>query len=127
MASKKGRSVLGPRGRRRLGRDENCRDQGVSKMGQKGGLAKIQSEVRSDGHGVFPKDWLDNCKVPPKDRKQARFVLEKEGNQRDVFEWDTAKLATHQKSISTHPVACLNPFTDIMPFGNGRPLPRFVL
>ena len=117
------RSVLGPRGRRRLGRDENP-DPGTKHKGFIGGQAKVQEDLKEEGFGVFPKGWLNNCNVKPKEKKSVIFVLPKTS---DVIEWEVAKLATFKRQDSGPTWdPPLNPFTQAMPFGDEQPLPRQV-
>ena len=119
------RSVLGPRGRRRLGRDENP-NPGIKHKDFIGGQAKVQKDLKEEGFGVFPKGWLNNCNVEPKEKKSVIFVLPKTSDRgQDEIEWEAAKLATFKRQDSDptwNPP--LNPFTQAMPFGDEQPLPR---
>lgn len=130
MSAKKNKqSVLGPRGRRRLGlaKGENYIDRGGDSGGYIGSQRKARASVEGEGFGVFPKSWLDHCNVQPKERRSTKFVLPNPRGFRgagDVNEWETAKLATSNK-VDTFPTySCLNPFIDAMPGGDGKPLPR---
>ena len=123
-------SVLGPRGRRRLGRDVSFKDPGIERKGYIGGQAEVQKDLKRKGFGVFPEGFLDSCNVDPKERTKAIFVLPKTGKRKkDVIEWEVAKLATLTKQDSPDSLAWdppLNPFTQAMPFGDEQPLPRQV-
>ena len=59
-------SVLGPRGRRRLGRDVSFKDPGLERKGYIGGQAEVQKDLKRKGFGVFPEGFLDSCNVEPK-------------------------------------------------------------
>ena len=128
MSDKKTKvSVLGPRGRRRLGlgRDGNYKDPGADRVGYLGGQAKEQNLLKQEGFGVFPKDWLERCNTQPKEKKTSRFVLPNPRDPtQDVTTWEAAKLATPKKMATQPTYHCFNPFTEATPFGDGQPLPR---
>ena len=122
------RSVLGPRGRRKLGlaKGENYKDPGGHQSGYLGSQVKQRKMLDQEGFGVFPQGWLERCKVEPKEKKTATFVLPNPRNPRrqDVNAWEAAKLATPNKMDSLPIYTCFNPFTDPRPWADGQPLPR---
>ena len=130
MSEKKtGRSVLGPRGRRKLGlgKGENYKDPGGGHQSDYlGGQVKQRKKLDQEGFGVFPQGWLEHCKVEPKEKKTATFVLRNPRNPRrqDVNTWEAAKLATPNKRETLPTYSCFNPFTDPRPWADGQPLPR---
>ena len=127
MSDKTKRSVLGPRGRKKLGlgKGENYKDPGGHHSGYLGSQVRERKILDQQGFGVFPQGWLDNCKVEPKEKKMARFVLPNPKNPRqDVNAWEAAKLATPNKIDSLPKYTCFNPFTDSRPWADGQPLPR---
>ena len=128
-AKKTKQSLLGPRGRRRLGlaKGENYMDPGRDRGGYIGSQRRARTMVEGEGFGIFPQGWLERCNVEPKEKKLAMFVLPNPrgpGGAGDVNSWDTAKLATSYKVDTLPTYSCLNPFTDAMPEGDGNPLPR---
>ena len=119
------RSILGPRGRRRLGRDESYKDPGIERKSYIGGQAKVQRDLKREGFGVFPEGFLDNCNVEPDKKKRVRFVLPKTSDEKtDVTEWEVAKVASSKKDNNPTCDSPLNPFAQAMPYGDGQPLPR---
>ena len=128
MSEKKNkRSILGPRGRRRLGlgKGENYKDPGGHWAGYLGSQVKEQKILEQGGFGVFPQGWLKHCKVEPKEKKTARFVLPNPRDQEeDVNAWEAAKLAKPNKMDTLPTYRCFNPFTDPRPWAAGQPLPR---
>ena len=114
MSDKKNkRSVLGPRGRRKLGlaKGENYKDPGGHHYGYLGSHVRERKILDQEGFGVFPQGWLDHCKVEPKEKKRANG-------------WEAAKLATRKKMDSIPKDRPFNPFTDPRQWADGQPLPR---
>ena len=123
MSEKKiNRSILGPRGRRRLGlsKGENYKGPGGDRGGYVGSQRKAQEMVEEQGFGIFPQGWLGRCNFKPKEKNLAKFVLPS----LEVNTWETAKLATPSKVDTLPTYTCFNPFTEPMPEGDGKPLPR---
>ena len=122
MSEKKtGRSVLGPRGRRRLGlaKGENYKDPGGHQSGYLGSQVRERKMLDQEGFGVFPHGWLDHCKVEPKEKKTAP-----RNPRQDANAWEAAKLASPNKRETLPTYSCFNPFTDPRPWADGQPLPR---
>ena len=113
MSDKNKRSVLGPRGRRKLGlaKGENYKDPGGHHSGYRVSHVRKREILEQEGFGVFPQGWLANTMVKPKERVTTN-------------DWEAAKLATPNKMDSLPKHRALNPFTDPMPWADGQPLPR---
>ena len=127
MSDKTKRSVLGPRGRRKLGlgKDENYKDPGGHQSGYHESQVRERKMLDQEGFGVFPQGWLEGCKVEPKEKKTATFVLPNPRNPRqDVNAWEAAKLATPNRAETLPTCSCINPFDDPRPWADGQPLPR---
>ena len=122
MSDKKNkRSVLGPRGRRKLGlaKGENYKDPGGHHYGYLGSHVREREILDQEGFGVFPQGWLDHCKVEPKEKKTAP-----RNPRQDANAWEAAKLASPNKRETLPTYSCFNPFTDPRPWADGQPLPR---